>query len=171
MTKKLFFYRATVVAPAALAVRLSARLTESADASKRSLTKWAQSVCAGPVIGIAPGAGVVRGQTIAVGLSMMGDYQSMMGDYQGELTGFGPEPACELESDCSSPSELMLSRRSGPNTNSKRSLSSPTDRRAKRHPDCLYFDQTHLSIDGSGAREIAWIVDQAVHRLSPNSGS
>ncbi len=36
--------------------------------------------------------------------------------------------------------------------------------RATRHPGWLYSDHTHLPIDGPGARELAWIIRQAVHR-------
>ena len=36
--------------------------------------------------------------------------------------------------------------------------------RARRHPDWLYSDHTHLPIDGPGARELAWIIHQAVRR-------
>lgn len=36
--------------------------------------------------------------------------------------------------------------------------------RAKRNPQWLYSDGTHLPIDGPGARELAWIIRQAVHR-------
>lgn len=36
--------------------------------------------------------------------------------------------------------------------------------RAKRHPDWLYLDHTHLPFDGLGARKLAWIIRQAVRR-------
>lgn len=36
--------------------------------------------------------------------------------------------------------------------------------RAKRHPDWLYADGTHLLIDGPGAHELGWIIRQALHR-------
>ena len=36
--------------------------------------------------------------------------------------------------------------------------------RAKRNPGWLYSDHTHLPIDGPGARELAWIIRQAIRR-------
>ena len=36
--------------------------------------------------------------------------------------------------------------------------------RARSHPQWFYSDQTHLPIDGPGARELAWIVRQAIRR-------
>ena len=150
MSKKLFFYRATLVALASLAARLSVRLTESAYASKRSLTQSAQSVCAGPVIGIAPlGAGVVRGQTTAVGVSVMVDCQ-------GELTGFLPGTCVHAYVGLQFIFGIDAPRRSGQNTTQ--------DDHCRRRRD---ESATHADLGVSDApdpeRGLKHLIDSQIH--------